>query len=343
MRSPAASAIIPVYNRAGPVAQAVASLAAQTLSDLEIIVVDDGSTDASVEAAERAGGSRVRVVRHSVNRGIPAARNSGLAAARGKYIAWLDSDDIARPQRLERQVRFLEARPELAMVGAAAGRVRCDGRRKIGTKVPLFDHRAIAPALLFRSSFQQSAIMGRAAILKQFPYRPEFPVCEDLDMFIRLAEQHRVANMHEVLVDRRLHPDQIGRSESALVRDRKRVLLGQQLARLGLATSAVDLDRHITLGAPKNMPLPPEMLAWSRDWLGLLQQANAKSRLYDADGLRLACALIWTTLCRAGMRGARPIHALHELVASSFMMGFLGSSGLNWLSGALPTLLLGAQ
>jgi len=112
MRSPAASAIIPVYNRAGPVAHAVASLAAQTLSDLEIIVVDDGSADASAEAAERAGGSRVRIVRHSVNRGIPAARNSGLAAARGKYIAWLDSDDIARPRRLERQVRFSKAGPK---------------------------------------------------------------------------------------------------------------------------------------------------------------------------------------------------------------------------------------
>ncbi len=343
MRSPTVSVIIPVYNRAGPVAQAVASIVAQTLSDLEIIVVDDGSSDTSAEAAERAGGDRVRVIRHSANRGIPAARNSGLEAASGRYIAWLDSDDIARPRRFERQVRFLESRPEVAMVGAAAGRIRADGRRKAGARVPLFEHRAIAPALLFRSPFQQSAIMGRAAILKQFPYRPEFPVCEDLDMFIRLAEQHRVANMHEVLVDRRLHPDQIGRSESALVRDRKRLLLGQQLARLGLDFSSADLDRHITLGAPKNLPQPSEMLAWSKEWLASLQRANAAARLYDPDGLALASALAWATLCRASMRGRRPMHALHELVASSLIMGFLGSSGLSWLSGALPTLLLGAR
>ena len=342
MRSPTVSVITPVYNRAGPVAQAVASLAAQTLSDLEIIVVDDGSTDASAEAAQRAGGDRARVIRHSVNRGIPAARNTGLAAARGKYIAWLDSDDIARPQRLERQVRFLEDRPELAMVGAAAGRMGADGRRKIGTRVPLFEQRAIAPALLFRSPFQQSAIMGRAAILKQFPYRSEFPVCEDLDMFIRLTARHRTANMHDVLVDRRIHPDQIGRSESALVRDRKRVLLGQQLARLGLDFSSDDLDRHIILGAPKNRPQPPEMLAWSRGWLASLQRANAAARLYDPDGLALASALTWATLCRASMRGRRPLHAIRELAASSLVFGFLGSSGLSWLSGALPTLLMGS-
>jgi glycosyltransferase involved in cell wall biosynthesis len=342
MRSPAVSVIIPVYNRAGPVAQAVASLAAQTLTDHEIIVVDDGSTDGSAEAAERAGRGRVRVIRHNVNRGIPTARNSGLAAARGRYIAWLDSDDIARPRRLERQLRFLEGRSELAMIGAGAGRVRSDGRRKTGTRVPLFEHRAIAPALLFRSPFQQSTVMGRAAIFKQFPYRPEFPVCEDLDMFIRLTAQHRAANIREVLVDRRMHPDQIGRSESALVRDRKRVLLGQQLARLGLDFSSDDLDRHITLGAPKNMPQPPEMLAWSKEWLASLQRANAAVRLYDPDGLALASAVTWATLCRASMRGRRPMHAMLELVASSLMFGFFGSSGLNWLSGALPTLLLGS-
>ncbi|MFL6786013.1 MAG: glycosyltransferase family 2 protein, partial [Sphingomicrobium sp.] len=149
MASPLASVIVPVFNRAGVVGQAVTSLADQTLENIEIIVVDDGSSDASAEVAERAGGQRVRVIRHSHNRGIPAARNTGLQAAAGKYIAWLDSDDLARPQRLQRQASFLEKHPEIAFVGSSAGRIDSNGRRKRRTIVPLLSHEALAPALLF--------------------------------------------------------------------------------------------------------------------------------------------------------------------------------------------------
>jgi glycosyltransferase involved in cell wall biosynthesis len=340
MRQPAVSVIVPVYNRASHVVEAIETLTAQTLDDFEIIVVDDGSTDGSAEAAERVGDRRVRIVRHETNRGIPAARNTGLDAATGRYIAWLDSDDVARPQRLARQVSLLERRPDLALIGSAVGRIARHGRR--GTRVPLFDHRAIASALLFRSPFQQSTIMGRAAILQEFPYRAEYPVCEDLDMFIRLTAKHRVANMPDVLVDRRIHPDQIGRLEDQLVRDRKRQLLGQQLIRLGVDFASEDLDRHITLGAPKNQPQTAAMMHWSRDWLARLQRTNARSKRYDPDGLALSCALAWATLCRASMRGRPPLAATRQLMASTLVLGFASGSGWSWLSEALPTLLFGS-
>src|SRR4051794_27194380 len=145
---PVVSAIVPVFNRARVIGEAVDSLARQSLRNIEIIVVDDGSTDASAEAAQRAGGPLVRVIRHESNRGIPAARNMGLQAARGKYIAWLDSDDLARPGRLERQATYLERNPELALVGASAGRIDSRGRRKNGARVPFLVHEALAPALL---------------------------------------------------------------------------------------------------------------------------------------------------------------------------------------------------
>jgi glycosyltransferase involved in cell wall biosynthesis len=339
MRAPTVTAIVPVHNRPGPVSRAVASLAAQTLDDMEIIVVDDGSTDNSAEAAERAAPGQVRVLRHSSNRGIPAARNTGLEAAQGRYVAWLDSDDIANPRRLERQVRFLDRRVDLAMVGSAARCIGPDGQRKRGVRMPLLDHRAIAPALLFRSPFQQSTVMGRASILKQFLYREEYSVCEDLDMFIRLSVRHRVGNMHDVLVDRTIHPGQIGRREGDLVRDRKRKLLASQLADLQLAFTPDDLDRHVTLGAPKNEPQSREMMDWAQQWLERLRQANNRVGRYDPNGLALASAMTWVTLCRADMRGHHPVRAARELVGSSLTLGFLGSAGLSWISEALPTLL----
>ncbi|MFL6731855.1 MAG: glycosyltransferase family 2 protein [Sphingomicrobium sp.] len=339
MASPLASVIVPVFNRAGVVGQAVTSLADQTLENIEIIVVDDGSSDASAEVAERAGGQRVRVIRHSHNRGIPAARNTGLQAAAGKYIAWLDSDDLARPQRLQRQASFLEKHPEIAFVGSSAGRIDSNGRRKRRTIVPLLSHEALAPALLFRSPFQQSSIMGRSEILKAFEYRPDFPVCEDLDMFIRLSRRYRAANLKEVLIDRRIHAAQIGRLESAQVRGLKRRLLRPVLAELGVHPTEDDLDRHVTLGALKAQPQSPEFLAWAGDWMMALQTVNKSTQCYDAKGLALVCARNWVNACNAAVRANHGIGLGSAMLASSLALGFASKCGVEWLSAALPGLL----
>ncbi len=332
--------IVPVFNREAVVGEAVASLARQTLEDMEIIVVDDGSSDSSADVAEAAArGKPVRVIRHPNNRGIPAARNTGLQAARSGYIAWLDSDDLARPQRLERQVNFLARHLDVALVGAAAGRLDAQGRPKRRTRVPFLTHETLAPALLFRSPFQQSSIMGRAEVLKAFEYRPEFPVCEDLDMFIRISRQHRLANLKEVLIDRRLHQGQIGRVESAQVRHLKGVLLRDLLGRLGIEPSELDLDRHTTLGAPKKQPQSRQFIAWAESWMKTLESANDKARYYDPRGLALVCARTWANACLASMRGNQRLHVGASLVGSSLTLGFANAYGAEWVAAALPGLL----
>ena len=336
MSSITVSVVVPVFNRETVVGQAVASLANQSLKDIEIIVVDDGSSDASAEIAERCGGNRVRIIRHGANRGIPAARNTGLEAARGKYIAWLDSDDIARTDRLARQAAFLDDNPEIALVGAAAGRIGADGRRKRGARVPFQSHETLAPALLFRSPFQLSSIMGRAELLKAFEYRPEFPVCEDLDMFIRISRRHRFANLKAVLIDRRLHPNQIGRVESAQVRDRKRLLLGELIDDLGVDASDADVGRHLTLGAPKNQPQSREFIAWAEAWMRSLQRANERVGRYDRQGLALVCARTWINACFASLRGRQRMHVGASLLRSSLSLGFASIYGAQWLAAALP-------
>lgn len=339
MNAPLVSVVVPVFNRETVVGEAVASLRRQTIQDIEIIVVDDGSSDASAEAAEGAGGKRVRVIRHSTNRGIPAARNTGLEAARGEYVAWLDSDDLARPERLERQASFLARHPDVALVGASAGRLGADGHPKRRRRVPLLRHETLAPALLFRSPFQQSSVMGRAKVLKGFEYRPEFPVCEDLDMFIRIARRHRLANLKDVLIDRRLHDGQIGRVESAQVRHLKRALLREMLGPIGIEPSERELDRHVTLGAPKNQPQSPEFIVWAEGWMKTLQRANERTRLYDPRGLALVCARTWVNACVASLERNQRLKVGTFLVASPLTLGFANSYGIEWITAALPGLL----
>jgi len=115
--APRVSAVVPAYNVRGWLRAAVESLLAQTCADHEVIVVDDASTDRSTDVLADLADPRLRIVRHHANHGLPGARNTGLALARGAYLALLDADDLARPRRFERQVALLEARPAVGLVG----------------------------------------------------------------------------------------------------------------------------------------------------------------------------------------------------------------------------------
>ena len=104
VRHPQVTVFIPVYNRERYVGPAIDSILAQNFSDYELLLIDDGSTDLSLERMRAYTDPRVRIVCNKRNRGIPRTRNTGLQLARGKYIAMLDSDDLAHPKRLEKQV-----------------------------------------------------------------------------------------------------------------------------------------------------------------------------------------------------------------------------------------------
>jgi len=308
-RRPRISVIVTAYNRVAMVGDAIASVLRQTMADFELIVVDDGSTDRTVEIVKAIDDPRIRLIVHEWNRGVQHARNSGLEAARGEYVAWLDSDDLARPRRLEIEADYLDAHPEIAMIGSAAGTIRAGGGRSRLPRARASCHEQIAAMLLFRSALLQSSLMGRADILKQYPYRSDFPVCEDLDQFIRLARDHRVANLPQVLVDRRMHTGQAVNRRAAMIVEKKRLLLGEQLRALGIDPDPEELDRHILLGRTRGTPLSKEFLDWSEQWLTNILAANRSRQVYDGAGLEHAVGFIWRRACLAALRGGHPLGA----------------------------------
>ena len=334
------SVIVPVYNRASFLGDALASLFAQTHRDFELILVDDGSTDDSVAIARAFGDPRLRVVSHERNRGIPAARNTGLAAAQRDYIAWLDSDDIARADRLARQLAFLRANPDIALVGSCAGKIRKDGSKRRGTRVPPLAPCDIAAWLLFRSAFQQSSVMGRADILKAHPYRGEFDVCEDLDVFVRLARNHRLANLPALLVDRRLHPDQTVRRRQARIRERKALLYAAPLAELGMDCTPDNLTRHTMLGKTKleGVALPADQLDWADGWLRTMQERNRATHRLDPQGLALAASWFWLLACRTAAPSVGHGKAARAFLTSPLSKGLFAPHARDWLAQALPLL-----
>jgi len=208
---------MPVHDGAPWVRDAVASILAQTLEDLELIVVDDGSTDATPGILAEVRDSRLRVERRPPS-GLTRTLNVALGLARSALLARLDADDLALPERLERQRAFLAAHAEVGLLGTGAREVDEAGRTVREIRPPA-DDRAIRRALIRRNPFVHSSVMMRRNVLERVGgYDEALPVAQDYDLWMRMSQHTRLANLPEPLVVRRLVPGRV-----SAVRDDERL------------------------------------------------------------------------------------------------------------------------
>lgn len=292
MVGPAVSVLIIVHNRAHTIGAAVRSVLRQTLRDFELVVVDDGSTDDTAKVVAGFTDPRLRLVTTTPNQGIPLARNRALAEATGRYIAWLDSDDLCHPDRLRVQYDYLERHPQTDMIGSAARKIRADGTLMTGGRVPFRCHEEIRALLLFRSAFQQSSIFGRAEAIKAVPYDPKFPVCEDVDMFARFTDRFCAENLPRFLIARRIHAGQTIRSNVERIIDRQMVISARKLARLEMSHDEAELRKHVILGGSFGNQISDELIDWSEGWFERILAANRRRGCYEEEALRTVFDLI---------------------------------------------------
>ena len=198
------SVVIPTYNYGRFLREAIDSVLAQTYAPLEILVVDDGSTD-DTEQIVASYGERVRYIRQR-NAGVGAARNNGIAQARGEYVAFLDSDDIWLPQKLEKQIARFEADPELGLVYCGAERFNESGVVSVSLEG---SEGWIAPRLLGLDAEVITAGSGimvpRRVAEEAGGFDVRLPPSEDWDFAYRIAVRYRVGFVREVLVRYRQH------------------------------------------------------------------------------------------------------------------------------------------
>lgn len=207
-KHPTISVLMPVYNAERYVAEAVESILAQTFADFEFIITDDGSTDGSHSILERYAkqDSRIRLISRP-NTGYVVALNEMLALARSEFIARMDADDISLSERFARQIAFFEAHEECVALGSGYLVMDPDGQPLSEPDV-LETHEEIDAALLagLRGVLAHPSTMFRGrALLQVGGYRSEFEPCEDRDLFLRLAEVGRLANLKEALLSYRMH------------------------------------------------------------------------------------------------------------------------------------------
>lgn len=204
--TPKISVLMPVHNGGAWLRAALDSILAQDFPDFELLAIDDASTDDSPQVlqayAERE--SRMRVL-HPPQRGLVAALNCGIAAARAPFLARLDADDCARPQRLGRQLRYLEAHPDIGVLGTWAETID-EGGTVIGRLTPETAPHKLKVLLARTNPFVHSSIMARADLVRRLGgYRAAFEAAEDHDLWLRMSEMAETANLPEFLTLYRWH------------------------------------------------------------------------------------------------------------------------------------------
>ena len=224
---PKVSVIIPTYNRLPMLREAVNSVLAQDFEDIELIVVDDGSTDGTGKEMKRYGG-RVRLLQHSKNKGVSAARNRGILHARGKYIAFLDSDDLWVKGKLKTQVTFLDENPHYPLCYTDEIWVRKGKRVNPKLKHKKYSGWVFEKCLPLCTISPSSAMMRKTLISKVGLFDEALPVCEDYDLWLRVSARFPIFFINRKLIIKRGgHPDQL--SQRSWGNDRYRVIALEKL------------------------------------------------------------------------------------------------------------------
>ncbi len=308
-RETAAGADDPARS-AGFIRAAIASVLAQTFTDFELIVVDDASTDTTPSVLAAIGDPRLRVLRQATNGGVVAARNAGFAAARGRYVAALDHDDLSHPHRLARQVAYLDAHPGVVLV-ATEIEIEAAGRRTAPDHPTGGDPALIRWLLHVDNPLTWSSVMFRADAVRRLGtfMRPAFELADDFDLYHRLLAIGDIARLDEVLTVYRWHAHNTtyGR-EDALNANAVKVLAAAYAPLLGddAQHAATLVIRHLSDRKPVR---DAAALARLGDYLTRLLAGFGAAHAIDAPGLvalETVTGTIWWRTARAAIRSGAP-------------------------------------
>jgi GT2 family glycosyltransferase len=291
---PKVSVLMPCYNAAKYIAEAIDSILTQTFADFELVIVDDGSQDASVAIITSYEDTRIRLIRHEINKGPAGAYNTALEQAHGAYLAILESDDASLPNRLETQARFLDEHPEVDVVGSF---YRDMGKVKIW-KFPLA-HSEILGMSFFRIPVRMSTLMFRNNTPDKAPVRidPFLSVVDDQDFVDKLMERGCLfANIPEPLVAYRRH-DSSYSQKTFDQSDAKTTIIRKRSVRRWLPDcSERELELHCEI-ARRSLALSSKDAPAVAEWLYRLHTEAVARDVPQPDAFLRAMAAQWDQVC----------------------------------------------
>ncbi|MFC4386540.1 glycosyltransferase family 2 protein [Gracilibacillus marinus] len=200
MKKPLVTIFIPVFNSEQYLKESINSILNQTYNNIELLLVDDGSTDNSVKLIQSIDDPRIRLLQNKGNKGIPYTRNVGLREARGKYMAIMDSDDIAMPTRIETQVNYLENNPDIDAIGSYYIKFTDNNERKISVRYTKADE--IKMMLLYFTPISNPSSMVRISTVKEnnLSYNEDFFVSQDYEFWAQLSKVGKIEVVEDYLL-----------------------------------------------------------------------------------------------------------------------------------------------
>lgn len=305
-----------VLNGEKHIREAIDSILIQTFKDWELLIVAEPCSDRTSEIITSYSDKRIRLIQNDTRLGVAASPNKGLDVAQGEYIARMDSDDISLPDRLKKQVRFMDANPDIGISGAWT-RYIGDNAGYIGS-LPC-KHEGIQAHMFFESGLANPCVIMRRRALEKFRLRYDtaFSTAEDYDLWERASHCFHLANLPEVLLLYRSSPLSQSRTPNTSKKPNKHKIYKRILEQSGFTFSIEEYELHCRIGDADNCAEGQFLLA-ARTWLEKLKTENKLKKVYDQKLFARCLADRWLLLCRRAVPlGPR-------------MMKIFASSSLAW-------------
>lgn len=200
---------MPVYNGEKYLRQAIDSILRQTFTDFEFLIINDGSTDSSAALIESYNDPRIRLVHNNTNLKLIETLNKGTKFTSGQYIARMDCDDISSSERLAKQIAFMDAHPEVGVLGTGIYIMGSDGKTRNKVLFPIKHHLLRWGLCFYCPICHPSAFIRKDALVKVGGYDPEMLYAEDYDLWYRLSKKTKLENLPDILLYLRKHQDSV--------------------------------------------------------------------------------------------------------------------------------------
>lgn len=294
-KPPRISVLLPVYNGEAYLSEAIDSILGQTFTDFEILIIDDGSTDSSVEVIKSYDDRRIVLLENGENIGLIRSLNRGIREARGEYLARMDCDDLAMPERLARQLCFMDENPEVGVCGSWLETI---GKGAGAVWTPPLAHDEIVATFPFESVIYHPTVFIRKRFFDDHNlcYDERYPHAEDYELWCRSAKLFQFANLGEVLLYYRMHDKSVGeRHKATQLSTASRVRIGL-LEELGVIATKDEEQIHEDLSLWRVRP-DRNFVECAHLWLLKLKEANMRSHVYAESLFTRILALRWHYVC----------------------------------------------
>ena len=288
--------LMSVFNGEAYLEAAIRSILGQTFPDFEFLIIDDGSSDGSIAIVEAFQDERIRLIRNETNIGLTRSLNKGLALAKGKYIARMDADDVALPDRLRLQFDFLETNQGYALIGGERQLLQ-NGHLTTKRGELFAEHEAIRIQQLFRNGFVHSTVMIRTSLVKLLRYDETIFAAQDYELWVRISQRAKVANLLSPLVQYRVHGASISETKLHRQIETVKAIQHQQLLAWKIRPAPEESDIHLLIGLTMaGRRVTEHEIKLAERWLQKLLAHNRRNQQYNEGEMRRVFQHLWRGL-----------------------------------------------